>query len=93
MIQAILSMVFGAVRWTDALPLLRAPVTHSLLPRSILVRSFSPSLVLQGGAVIVAGIGCMAVFQMALSVSQQAGRIQKYQPASDDVSTTTTKTT
>jgi len=35
----------------------------------------------------------MAVFQMALSVSQQAGRIQKYQPVVDDVSTTTKKTT
>ena len=44
MIQAILSMVFGAVRWTDALPLLRA--RHSLLPHSTLDRSFSRSLVL-----------------------------------------------
>ena len=43
MLQAVLSMVFGA-----------------------------------GGAVLVAGIGCMAVFQMALSVSEQAGRIHKY---------------
>lgn len=42
MIQAILSMVFGAVRWTDALPLLRAPVTHCSLARY----SFVPSLIL-----------------------------------------------
>ena len=42
MIQAILSMVFGAVRWTDALPLLRAPVTHC----SLALYSFVPSLIL-----------------------------------------------
>jgi hypothetical protein len=40
MIQAILSMVFGAVRWTDALPLLRAPLTHSLTAPSLDTRSF-----------------------------------------------------
>ena len=35
-----------------------------------------------GGAILVAGIGCMAVFQMVLSVSEQAGRIKriKYEP-------------
>jgi len=36
-----------------------------------------------GGAILVAGIGCMAVFQMVLSVSNQAGRIKKYEPVVD----------
>ena len=57
-----------------------APPPNEAVPPSML--SGVLSMVLgAGGAILVAGIGCMAVFQMVLSVSEQAGRIKKYEPA------------